>query len=452
VKTFERYALAAVVLAFATGYLLVGLFRHWHFGSSIDLGIFDQAVWHLSRFEAPVSTLSGYGNILSDHFYPIVALLAPLYWIAPSAETLLVVQALLLAGSIVPVYLFLRDRLPGPASWLLTAAYGCFWGIQRVTVADVHELAAAPFLIAIVILAIDRRVYGLMCVACITLMLVKEDLIPFVSGVGLYLMYLGERRIGASLFAGSLAAFAAVMLVIIPWFGEGTTWRYTSAYQSALDRPWAMPLLLFTPAEKLLTVLYWLAPFAFLPLYSPISALVLPVALERLLSDNSIHWGHGFHYSAPLAPILTMAAGDALSRLARHLSDPHSRQRLLIVVPAVCLAVSIVLPGHQPLLRAMNPKHYQPLPTEDAARRALSVIPPAASVVAQASIAPHLTQRDRIFVLRAEAPDADFVIASDALDPWPTTGVDEIRKLIEDRERRGYSTAFAADGWIVLKR
>jgi uncharacterized membrane protein len=452
VKRSEQYALAAVVLAFATGYSLVGLFRHWHFGSSIDLGIFDQAVWHLSRFEAPVSTLSGYGNILSDHFYPIVALLAPLYWIVPSPETLLVVQALLLACSIVPVYLFLRDRLPAPAAWLLTATHGCFWGIQRVTVADVHELAAAPLLIAIVILAIDRRAYGLMWGACITLMFVKEDLIPFVSGVGLYLIYLGERRIGALLFVGSLAGFAAVMRVIIPWFGEGTTWRYTSAYQSAFDRPWAVPLLLFTPAGKLLTVLYWLAPFAFLPLYSPISALLLPVALERLLSDNSIHWGHGFHYSAPLAPILTMAAGDALSRLVKHVTDPHARKRLLTVVPAVCLAVSIFLPGHQPLLRAMNPKHYEPLPTDDTARRALSLIPPTASVVAQASVAPHLTQRERIFVLRAEAPEADFVIASEDLDPWPTTGVDEIRRLMEDRKRRGYSTALAADGWIVLKR
>ena len=45
---------------FALAYALYGLFRHWHFGSSAyDLGIFDQAVWHLSRFEAPASTISG---------------------------------------------------------------------------------------------------------------------------------------------------------------------------------------------------------------------------------------------------------------------------------------------------------------------------------------------------------------------------------------------------------
>ena len=44
-------ALWIVPAALAVAYALYALFRHWHFHSSgYDLGIFDQAVWHLSRF------------------------------------------------------------------------------------------------------------------------------------------------------------------------------------------------------------------------------------------------------------------------------------------------------------------------------------------------------------------------------------------------------------------
>src|SRR5688572_33437146 len=98
-------AIGVTAALFGVGYALYGLFRHWHFGSSAyDLGIFDQAVWHLSRFEVPASTINGYPNILGDHFHPIIAAWAPLYWLAPAPETLIVVQAALFAASIVPVF------------------------------------------------------------------------------------------------------------------------------------------------------------------------------------------------------------------------------------------------------------------------------------------------------------------------------------------------------------
>jgi hypothetical protein len=52
------------------------------FASGVDLVIFDQAIWHLSRFERPESTVRGLSNLFGDHFHPLIALFAPLYWIA----------------------------------------------------------------------------------------------------------------------------------------------------------------------------------------------------------------------------------------------------------------------------------------------------------------------------------------------------------------------------------
>ena len=87
--------LAATVAVFATIYVLLSVYKHWHFGSGFDLAIFDQAVWHLSRFEIPASSIRGFPNLFGDHFHPILLVLAPLYRIAPAAETLIVTQAVL---------------------------------------------------------------------------------------------------------------------------------------------------------------------------------------------------------------------------------------------------------------------------------------------------------------------------------------------------------------------
>jgi len=70
---------------------------------SWDLGIFAEAVQAYSRFEAPIVPIKGPGyNLLGDHFHPILALLGPVYRLFPSALTLLVVQDVLIAVSVLP--------------------------------------------------------------------------------------------------------------------------------------------------------------------------------------------------------------------------------------------------------------------------------------------------------------------------------------------------------------
>jgi len=123
----ERAAIIVIVAFFALAYALYGLFRHWHFGSSAyDMGIFDQVVWHLSRFETPASTVRGFSNFLGDHFWPVLVLLAPLYWVAPGPETLIAAQAVLFAASIVPVFLCARNRHAIGPALSLAISYACF--------------------------------------------------------------------------------------------------------------------------------------------------------------------------------------------------------------------------------------------------------------------------------------------------------------------------------------
>jgi len=317
----ERARLACLVCALAAGYSAYALLKHWHFDSSYDLAIFDQAIWHLSRFERPASSIRGLTNVFGDHFHPIIALFAPLFWVAPAAETLIVAQAILLAASVVPVFLFARDRLPYGPALAICVAYGLFWGMQQTATFDVHEAAFAP-------------------------LAVKEDLAGFLVFVGGYLFVRGERRTGGILLACSLAAFITEVVVIIPAASGGREYGYSGVYADVWRQPWLVPVRLVTPPIKLLTAFLWVAPFALLPLASPLSLLLAPFALERFLSSSENHWGTIFHYSAPLAPIVAMGAADGLARIRRRIPDPAARRRMLAILAGVCGLRPSLLPGH----------------------------------------------------------------------------------------------------------
>jgi uncharacterized membrane protein len=456
VTAAERRILAAIFVLVATVLAVFGVIRHWRFGSSYDLAILDQAVWHLSRFEAPASTVSGFSNVLGDHFSPIIVMFVPLYWLSPRPELLIAVQAALFAASIFPIFLFLRSRLSSATCLALSGAAILFWGIQRAASSDVHEIAFAPLVIATAVLATDRRKWRLFWVMNLLLACIKEDLIPLASGFGVYLFARGDRRIGLSLLAVSVLTFVLVMKVAIPAFNDGATSAYLTAYSAFTAHPWRMFVELVTPPLKLRTIFLWLAPFLFLPLASPLSLLTVPIAVSRLLSDSPLHWGPGFHYSAPLAPLLATGAGDGLARLARRLGPPRIEPTDLARITNVCAAAILVLcailPGRQPFWRVFGRGIYAAHAAQRSSDDALARVPADASVVAQAAILPHLTQRREIFVLGRPAPGADYVIANRDLNPWPARRFDDLRWLLDRKRRDGYTVEFESDGWTVLKR
>ncbi|MGH9182013.1 MAG: DUF2079 domain-containing protein, partial [Acidimicrobiales bacterium] len=87
--------------------------RHSRFGSfSFDLGIFDQAVWLLSRppFGDGLITVRGL-TVFGHHAEPALYLLAPFYWLGAGPQFLNMVQVVSMALGAVPLFLIARDRL-----------------------------------------------------------------------------------------------------------------------------------------------------------------------------------------------------------------------------------------------------------------------------------------------------------------------------------------------------
>ncbi len=172
-----------------------------------DSGIFDQVVRHYAHFEAPMVTLKGDDyNIWGDHFHPIIALWAPLYWIWDNIRMLGVGQALVVAATVFPLWRFLRRHVGSPR-WgkVFVIAIMFFWPIESMIDFEVHEVAFALPLLAWIIDALERRDDRVLLICSGLLLLVREDMGTVVFMAGLVRFFWARRLRRGAVAAGSLS-------------------------------------------------------------------------------------------------------------------------------------------------------------------------------------------------------------------------------------------------------
>jgi uncharacterized membrane protein len=341
-------AVGVLTAVTAVAYSVFALAQYYTFRtSSYDLVIFDQAVRSYAHFEPGISIIKGVHNgfgpnfsVLGDHWSPIDASLAPLYWIHDSPQTLLVAQAVLFALAIPPLWIFTRRAFGGgpkaiAAAYLVSVAYALSWPIAGALAFDFHEVAFAPVLTAVALERLQAGRLRTALIALAALLLIKEDMGLFVAGIGLYLAVSRPRVVprqlivaGALVVGGVADSFIATYL-LIPAFGGRSNyyWAYSAlgpdvpqAAAHLITHPASSLQLLVTPEVKLYTVLWLFGAFCFLSLRSPMALATLPLLLERMLANKFPGWwGTDFQYNAYLVVVLVCAAVDGAARLDRAL-------------------------------------------------------------------------------------------------------------------------------------
>lgn len=470
--------LIVACLAAAVLYTGFSFLNHSHYNSGTDLAIFDQALWNLSRFEEPVSTFLspfGYGNFFGDHFHPILILLAPLYWVWDHAGVLLIAQGLLLAASVVPVFVFCRRRLGRTGAYLMTLAYGSFWGIASAVAFGFHEVAFVPLLLGLILLAVEDRRWRVFAALVLTLLLVKENMAVLVVFLGLYVGWTQkEWRKAAITAVVGVAWFVVATDFIQPLFVEGRDYRHwmygaigrdlTSALANIVTDPARLPYVFFSGSfdpgpgwdgsSKLGTLALVFAPFFGLALLSPIGLLMLPLLLERMLAGNPWLWTPYLHYSLTIAPVLVMGSADALARLARWRPLVHRRRTVLVGGAAAIAVANLAVATQFPLADLVDPGFYGPS-TEDRARQAaLAQIPRDASVLTGSRMMAHLTHRDEVYEMRAHRKPTEYIVTDPAeyfWTRWPKAGYRDRQRLFLDKGGR-YETVFSSGHIVVMKR
>ncbi|MCE7001525.1 DUF2079 domain-containing protein [Kibdelosporangium philippinense] len=444
-----------LAFVFFTLYGLLSLTNHLHLRTTgFDLGIFEQIVRSYAEFRAPVSELKGPGFVmLGDHFHPILATLAPLYWIFPSPITLLFAQAGLLAVSVVPVTRIAIRLVDRRIGLLIGVAYGLSWGLQTTVDFDFHEVVFAVPLLAFAIERLLREQWTAAVCLAAPLILVKEDLPLTVTVIGGYLFLKGQRRLGGWVMVASVLSFLVILKVLIPAMNPAGVYGFTGDLGTGFSLS-ELPGRLFDNDKKLVLLVAVFAPTALLALLSPVSLIAVPTLLWRLLSTNPSHWETGFHYGAVLMPIVFIAMVDALARGKLNL-PAHAYRNTTRLVVAVCVVSSVLGLTTLPLGKLTDAKTWQTTSRITAAHRLMDMIPDGVTVAASNTLAPHLTNRTTVQFFPVIRPristDADWVIVDTNYADWPKSSAAQSADL-ERLRQTDYRTVAEQDGFVLLRR
>ena len=454
---------------------------------SWDLGIFTEAAQAYSRFEAPIVPIKGPGyNLLGDHFHPLLALLGPIFRLFPSALTLLVVQDVLIAVSVLPIARLAQRLLGRGGALLVGLAYGLGWGLQGAVAAQFHEVCLAVPLLAFGGVAFVERRWGACMAWLAPLVLVKEDLglTVFVAGLALAWRRRGEGRSGVlrslayALFG--IVAFVVTVKVLLPAMNPAGTWAYSlDGAASGAGTPTAgttaaraIPSLwdiLTTPSVKLVTLLVLLAGAGVVGSASPWFALVLPTLAWRFAGSVEAYYGwDSWHYNAVLVPIAACSLLDVMSQwlapecaAAETGADsedeaPASSNRgwrvvawVVACVPAVSLA----------LTASALPLWQLPSLTEDprmaAAQGALDAVPEGVSVETDTTLLARLVPRRDVYWAgttgQMETPP-EYVVIDARSYAWGGQQVDAESWGSAAHPGHSYETVYAKQGFRVARR
>nr|WP_254705813.1 DUF2079 domain-containing protein [Streptomyces vilmorinianum] len=449
------YALVAGVLCAL--YFLYSWVQYEQFRTpSWDLGIFNQSVRAYAEFRAPVVDIKGPGFlILGDHFSPVTALLAPLYWIWSSPLALLFAQAALFAASAAVVGRTAQQVLGSRAAGLgLTVAYGLSWGLQEAVKSDFHEIAFAVPLLALTCRALLLGRWTAAVAWSSPLVLVKEDMGLTVAMVGAVLFVRGQKRLGAALAAFGAAFFALTVLVLIPAasrVGQYDYWAKIEKSSEGADVSLVDAVLTSLGSGVKWEMLFFLVGITgFLALRSPLMLLVLPTLGWRFLSQDPNHWGMIWHYSAILMPVVFLALVDAV-RTVRTSPRPWLVSYGKVVVPVVT-AVAIVIALDLPLRELLRSETYRTDARTLEARKAVDAVPEGASVETNVTLMAHLTADHKVYwVGGAKGVSPDY-LALDLGSGWSQPVTDPVGLASQLHPEARYAVSFQAGQFVVLKR
>jgi len=441
--TFLIFSLSLMGVFFTLLYAAEAISRHNNFLTSFDLAIFDQTVWHLSNFQIPISSIRGIPNIFGDHFHPIIVFLSPFYWLWSDPRMLLILQSVILALGLIPLYFLCRFfNISRLHTFLLSFLYITYPSFQTHTFTDFHEMAFVPLFILSAFYFLMKRNWLWYFFFVFLLLMTKENISIYLGFFGLFIFFYGKNRlIGFLTSLSSLAAFLLLFLFLIPTLSGQTSFSYfelyadeTSSSQSELAQsPISQMMAPLKNIQENITLnslkherwegtLTLMSPFLISIIYTPTSLILfLPAIIEKVLTDYPPLWSPRiFHYNVFFLPfgLITLMA---LLRKKKEIQNSHIRRIFkqvfkarppsfnayiisFALIASIFVSFSMMLPFPHPL------KVPGRTPEEPILLRSLiQDIPVHASISASQNVIPHLSQRESAYTI-PKISDAEYVI------------------------------------------
>ncbi len=419
------YILAGIITLL---YTALALLRHYHFRTyGYDLGIYDQTVWLYSRFIYPFVTVE-YKFALLNHFSPSLALFAPIYWIWSDPKALLILQAVMMGASAIPLNKIGKKLgLPVYLRAVLTVSYLLFYGYQYSINFDVHSIVYGTVLIPWFILALENKQYRRAAIFMAIILGMKESFPVMTFSIGVIYFLRGQKKVGAIVAAASLAYMFTVLKILFPIMENLTNeyYRFRSSNPTTIQD---IVLNLFNTPEKREVWSLSSLWFALIPLFSPVTliAAITDVSFYFILGNNHTETGNIYlQYRSSLAPLLawaTIYGAYNLHNLNKY-TVPRTNKKLpsipylFIAILLACSWAYFQHTYHLPLnTLSKNVWYTWPQWIEDN-QKLLKQVPPNVPLAVQDNLIPHIQQRKEMHILWAYKLNDGYRIFNPANSP-----------------------------------
>lgn len=396
-----------ICLIFIAAGSIVSINRFWQFDVFYyDFGIFDHAIWEISRFSAPIiEHMAVPGKwIFADHFHPSIFLLSPFYWLTDRSEMLLFIQAAAVGLAGLVIFFtgleILKNRY---FSLVIMLSYYLFIGLQNAIITDFHEVTIATLPLSLCFyFIVKKRLWPFIAAFLITLGC-KESmaLLGLALAVMIYFLQPLWRKIAIITGITSIIWGFLALKIIIPYFSGGS-YGYSD---TIVLNPITIIQSFFNHPIKIHTLFYSFLSFGFLPLFSPAFwLLIFQDFYTRFITvSNPARFGFTFHYSALLSVIMGISSIYGLKFIKKLL--PH---RAVILLMTMSLLVNIFLyrvTFHGPLALAYNPDFYRHSHEFGYLEKLIDQVPSNASVMTQNNLLVRFTHHKKIWLLRDNYED-----------------------------------------------
>jgi uncharacterized membrane protein len=455
--------------AYAAGFASLSILRHRAFNTGrYDLGNMVQTVWNTAHGHFLQMT-SGDGRQISRlaaHFDPILAAFAPLWWIWPSPEMLLVVQAIVVALGALPVFWLARKHLGSERAGLgFALVYLLYPATQWLTLNEFHPVAlACPFLLfAFWYLDEDRLLpFAIFAVLATT---TKEEIGLVVAGMGIWYAIRRRWRPGAAIAGAGVLASVLAITVVIPHYNAGAESSFYGRYdaiggsaggiaKTAVTHPWRILEAAFH-GNDVHYLLHLLLPLGLLFLLSPVTLIaVVPELALNLLSSTSTQTSIHFHYTAgAIAPLVVATVLGAAVLARRFPAGAVAAGAVAVALVASWKIGAIPLWGYVPGGEDYQRNDWRVTAHDHVAAEALRLVPKNAVVSSTNVLGAHLSDRRRVLSLPKLA-DATWVVADETRSSYAdrSAPLPAAAALVRLRQRPDWKLVFARDGVLVFHR
>ncbi len=319
-------------------YSAVSLRHYWFQTSSWDLGIFDQAVFLISKGLEPKSSLLGF-HILGDH---AALVLYPIGWLSsifPTINLLFILQSSALASLVFPLSDLAKSLGLSKRNKLILLIVGLLYPIVfNTAIFDFHpETLAFPLILKLIVeLENNNQRINLNSIILILLALTcKITISIFIFGLGIWLLIVRKKLSGLILTSLSAAWFIVMGKYVIPLYGgdKAELGRHLGKFgidqTSGID---VIPSIMSRLITQLLSlnnieyIILLLLPVIYILLHKRRLEIIsrtapfLPLLILNLLAKENSMKNLVHHYSLLLVPILLVEVGKTLKNSKSGLS------------------------------------------------------------------------------------------------------------------------------------